>query len=147
MTVNAKQPRRTAQRQIILDTIRRMPVHPTADEVYRRVRRIMPRISLGTVYRNLDILTGTGQIVKLEVGTQSHYDGTLAEHAHILCRACGRMDDVSPEVLRDAVELLQYADAAIEGYEAVSHRLYFIGTCRQCTLSHTQQPPDRGDQV
>ncbi len=105
----------------------------------------MPRISLGTVYRNLDILSGTGQIVKLEVGTQSRYDGTLAEHDHILCRECGRMDDVSPEVLQNAAEILRTADAAIEGYEAVSHRLYFVGTCSQCALSHTNQSSDQGD--
>ena len=144
--MNGKHPRVSAQRRIILETIRKFPVHPTADEVYQRVRRIMPRISLGTVYRNLDILAGTGQILKLEAGPQNRYDGTLVEHAHILCLMCGRMDDVSPEVLRDAAELLHTADTSIEGYEDVSHRLYFVGTCSQCAHSHIHQSTDQGDE-
>ncbi len=58
--------RRTLQREIILEELNRVPDHPTADQIYERVRRRLPRISLGTVYRNLELLAAQGVIQKLE---------------------------------------------------------------------------------
>ena len=61
----------TRQRRVILEALRGTTSHPTADEVYEMVRRRLPRISLGTVYRNLEILSGEGLVAKLEMaGTQ-----------------------------------------------------------------------------
>ena len=58
--------RMTHQRRLILDELKKLKTHPTADEIYVIVRKKMPRISLGTVYRNLEILSETGQIIKIE---------------------------------------------------------------------------------
>lgn len=121
--------RMTCQRQIILEELRSVRTHPTADEVYQMVRKRLPRISLGTVYRNLDILAGWGKIQKLEVGgTQRRFDGTTASHYHVRCCSCGRVDDVEMEPLGDLQRRLQDQT----DYELLGHRLEFIGICPVC---------------
>ena len=78
-----------------------MGVHPTADEVYQVVRKRLPRISLGTVYRNLDVLSESGEISRLDrCGAQYRFDGDLEQHYHIRCSSCGRVDDIEG-VFRD----------------------------------------------
>ena len=73
--------RMTDQRRVILEELRATKSHPTADELYRDVRRRLPKISLGTVYRNLDILNKAGMINKLDFGSgQSRYDADLSNH-------------------------------------------------------------------
>jgi Fur family ferric uptake transcriptional regulator len=92
--VQAQKMRMTKQRRLILDELRKKNDHPTADILYDRVRKHMPRISLGTVYRNLEILTALGEIQTLELsGTQKRYDGIPGKHYHIRCLHCGRLDD------------------------------------------------------
>jgi len=85
----------TPSRRAILDGISGAACHPTADEVYEMVRRALPRVSLGTVYRNLELLTRHGLIRTLADGRgQRHYDAVLEDHCHVRCEACGRVDDV-----------------------------------------------------
>ncbi|MCJ7604005.1 MAG: transcriptional repressor, partial [Desulfobulbaceae bacterium] len=68
--------RMTKQRQVILEELRKVKTHPTADDMYQMLRKKMPKISLGTVYRNLEILSESGIIQKLDVGgTQKRFDG------------------------------------------------------------------------
>lgn len=119
----------TKQRQMILDQLRGLTSHPTADELYHLLRRHMPKISLGTVYRNLEILSGEGLIQKLDVGgTQKRFDGNPRNHYHVRCLRCGRVDDIEMMPL-DELE----ADARQRSrYEIVRHRLEFIGVCPQC---------------
>ncbi len=114
---------------MILEEVRKSKSHPTADDVYRLVRRRLPRISLGTVYRNLDVLARHGLIQSLgDVGPRRRYDGTVEEHCHVRCVSCGRVDDVDgemPGVLEDWAR-----DAA--GYEVQSCRLSLAGLCPEC---------------
>jgi len=85
----------TNQRQVILEELRKVTSHPTAYEIYLMVRRRLPRISLGTVYRNLDFLARCGMIQQLELkGTQKRYDGNPTPHYHIRCFNCGRIEDI-----------------------------------------------------
>lgn len=120
--------RMTHQRRLILEEIERDASHPTADRVYRAVRRRLPRISLGTVYRNLETLAEAGAIRKIETaGTQKRFDGNPAEHYHIRCVKCGRVDDVSgvaapPDLLK--------MNAA--GYKVVGYRFELTGLCPSC---------------
>jgi len=82
-----KQLRITRQRRVILEELQRTKSHPTADELYRKVRRRLPRISLGTVYRNLELLSRSGLIRKLEIGGgKMRFDGIVEPHYHIHCR-------------------------------------------------------------
>jgi Fur family ferric uptake transcriptional regulator len=87
----------TRQRQIILEELRKADTHPSADEVYETVRKRLPRISLGTVYRNLEILSELGEIQKLELGGDlKRFDRKPNKHYHIRCMNCGRVDDAPP---------------------------------------------------
>jgi Fur family ferric uptake transcriptional regulator len=68
----------TRQRKVILEEIRKTDSHPTADELYQRVRQRLPHVSLGTIYRNLETLAASGLIQKLEMGgSQKRFDGNL----------------------------------------------------------------------
>ena len=92
--------RMTRQREIILQSLQNTDSHPTADEVYQIVRGKLPRISLGTVYRNLDVLFEQGLILKLELGgPQRRYDGRIHRHFHARCVACDRVFDVPAEAV------------------------------------------------
>ncbi len=127
---NPKLPlRMTRQRQVILDELRKVTSHPTADEIYNMVRRRLPGISLGTVYRNLEILSDNGMIQKLELsGSQRRYDGNPKLHYHVRCVRCERMDDLPLSTL----PALESAIRKSCGYEVLGYRLEFIGLCPKC---------------
>ena len=96
---------RTVQRKVIVDELRKLKCHPTADELYEVVRKRLPRISLGTVYRNLEQLSQAGIIQKLETaGKQRRFDGDLRKHYHFRCECCGAVVDIEDERL-DAAAL------------------------------------------
>ncbi len=129
--MNAPTPmiRLTTQRQIILEELSKVKTHPTAGEVYDMVRKRLPRIGLGTVYRNLELMAENGMIAKLEVGgTQKRFDATTDPHYHIRCSCCGRVDDIDIPVMDSLV------DAAAEGssYQIIGHHIEFTGICSQC---------------
>jgi len=121
--------RMTRQRRLILQEVQASTSHPTADEIYRQVRRKMPRISLGTVYRNLDVLSQCGMIRKLDMAEgQRRFDGTMASHYHVRCTVCDRVGDVWLDPPSD----LQYAESGAGGYQIMGHRLEFFGLCPSC---------------
>jgi Fur family ferric uptake transcriptional regulator len=85
----------TRQRQCVLDVLRATCQHPTADELYELVRMELPHISMGTVYRNLDVLTRSGEVRKVEMPHgPARYDADLRPHHHVRCVECGALDDV-----------------------------------------------------
>lgn len=119
----------TQQRKVILEELRKVNTHPSADEVYEMVRRRLPRISLGTVYRNLDILSKSGEIQKLEIGCNlKRFDGIADNHYHIRCLHCDRVIDV-PEGFDVAVNLELENPG---GFTILGHRLEFVGICPDC---------------
>ena len=124
--------RMTRQGKAILKVMRRFArerYHPTADEVYRAVKRELPRISLPTVYRNLERLAEQGEIRKLDIPNfAARFDGETKQHHHIRCVVCGRVDDL-PFKIRVRLP----ADAAVvEGYEVIGHNAELLGVCRRC---------------
>ena len=119
----------TRQRRVILEEVKKNNCHPSADEVYERVRQRLPRISLATVYRNLEVLSELKQIQTIEhCGSQKRFDCNPENHYHIRCMRCDRVDD-APVCLLDDLEdrLLQET-----GYQVLGHRLEFIGLCDHC---------------
>ena len=121
--------RMTRQRRVILEELRALRSHPTADELYVRVRRRLPRISLGTVYRNLEVLSEAGRIGKIELaGRARRYDRTAERHYHVRCLGCGRIDDVPGKPAKAIVGRIRKC----LGYEIVGHRLEFVGYCPRC---------------
>lgn len=120
--------RLTRQLRVILEALSRVKTHPTADEVYQMAKREMPRISLGTVYRNLEVLTGQGKVLKLDLcGSQMRFDGCVEDHYHIRCSSCGRVDDLEMKPIA-RLKALQSAG----GYKVQGHRLEFFGLCPRC---------------
>jgi Fur family ferric uptake transcriptional regulator len=128
----------TRQRQTIMHAIRQVNCHPTASEVYEIVRRSLPRISLGTVYRNLESLSQAGMIQKLEFGgLQKRFDGETKQHYHVRCLTCGRIEDLPGDTLKPS----KIAEESVQdeaGYEIVGHRLEFLGWCPQCKGSEVR---------
>lgn len=121
--------RLTTQRQIILEELGKVTSHPTANEVYDMVRKRLPRIGLGTVYRNLELMADSGVILKLEVGgTQKRFDATITPHYHIRCSSCGKVDDVHIEVQHQINQLAKSASS----YEILGHHIEFTGVCHSC---------------
>jgi Fe2+ or Zn2+ uptake regulation protein len=131
-----KKTRMTRQRRVILEEIRRTNNHPAADEIYERVRKRLPRISLGTVYRNLDVLCELGEIQRLELsGAVKRYDGIAKKHYHIRCVCCGRVDDAPIAPLNELEDDL-YGTTV---FEIIGHNLEFTGLCPQCAMERNQR--------
>ena len=128
----------TLQRRVILEELRRSYSHPTADEVYGLVRQRLPKISLATVYRNLDILSAHGLIEKLELGGgQRRYDGETKNHGHIRCTGCGRVDDVTWGSDFHSTPL----PARLNGYLVTGQLYELIGLCPACQSSGEKVQP------
>jgi len=107
--------------------------HPTADEIYSRVRRKLPHVSLGTVYRNLDILAKSGLIKKIEPGLpQMRFDGNTKDHFHLTCVRCGRIEDTPIEPSDDSFNGLEKALGSLTKYGVFGHKLEFFGLCSHC---------------
>ncbi|MDY0110327.1 MAG: transcriptional repressor [Candidatus Krumholzibacteria bacterium] len=128
------QRRNTRQRQMVLQELRASYVHPTAGEIYQSVRDRLPNISLGTVYRNLDILLETGQAIRLAsiLGQEARYDGRCEPHVHFQCHECGRIYDLNSAwpALDDLVGKM------LEGHAIAGFQLLLHGTCLECSSSN-----------
>jgi Fe2+ or Zn2+ uptake regulation protein len=121
--------RETRQRQIILQELQSRRDHPSADMIYDAVREVLPRISLGTVYRNLELLHNMGLIEKIDAGSgQARYDGDVCCHCHTVCTVCGAIGDV-PE---DAILSFEYDARKVGLREITGHIVQFTGTCSKC---------------
>jgi Fur family transcriptional regulator, peroxide stress response regulator len=130
MTPDRLHIRMTRQRKVILEELRKFMHHPGADEIYEAVRKRIPRISLGTVYRNLEVLSELGEIRKLEFGgTMKRFDGDPEEHYHIRCNLCDRVDNVPMPHLEDIEERINLDT----DYRIIGHRLEFFGLCPECS--------------
>jgi len=121
--------RMTRQRKVILEELRKVNTHPSADEVYEMVRKRLSRISLGTVYRNLEILSESGEIQKLELGcTLKRFDGVAENHYHIRCIHCNQVVDAPT----DFDVTINHELKGVTDYKIIGHKLEFIGICPSC---------------
>lgn len=103
--------------------------HPTADAVYAAIREEFPNISLGTVYRNLNLLVELGEAQKLTCGDgKDHFDADTSPHYHFVCQHCGAVIDLPLEPL---LEITKKAQDSFEGLIS-THATYFYGTCPDC---------------
>ena len=128
--------RQTTQRQVILEELSNVTSHPTANEIYHMVRKRLPNIGLGTVYRNLELMASNGIILKLEVGGhQKRFDATTTAHQHIRCVSCDKVDDINL-TLRENIN--QEASAATD-FQVLGHHIEFSGLCSACREDNTQK--------
>jgi len=127
--VNRTAVRMTRQRRAILAVLEATREHPTADEVFRRVRQEVPRISLGTVYRNLDLLAHAGIIQRIDgAGAQMRFDANQRPHPHLRCVRCGRVDDAPIAQDESLIEELR----RVTEYEITGLSVEFTGICPDC---------------
>ncbi|GAV23082.1 Fur family transcriptional regulator [Carboxydothermus pertinax] len=121
--------RMTRQKKVIIDILKNTKSHPTADWIYEQARKIIPDISLGTVYRNLRLLTQMGEILELNYGSSySRFDGNPLPHYHFVCEKCGRVFDVDLPIFSNLNQEVE----AQTGFLVKNHRLEFYGTCLDC---------------
>lgn len=121
--------RMTKQRQMILELLREREDHPGADDVYAMVREQIPKISLGTVYRNLEFLVERGYIQKLDFGGQKRFDPKITSHYHFCCLGCGGVEDIPCSL--DAPRLDEN-DPWVKDRVIQKVRLEFHGLCPAC---------------
>lgn len=123
--------RQTRQRTIVFELVASTPIHPTADWVYTHARRRLPRISMGTIYRNLQVLEREGRIRAIESSSRStRYDADLSEHDHFLCGHCGGIFDIER---RDDAEPGAARGLRGKGFNVTGHRLELHGSCPGCS--------------
>lgn len=129
-------PRRlTAQRAEILAELRAAHDHPTAAELFARLRPRLPRLSLGTVYRNLDVLAAEGLIARLAGhGAEARWDGMVAAHDHARCRGCGAVADIPAARLTEPPELPM-------GFVVEGRRFEYTGFCAACAATAAGSGP------
>ena len=115
------------QREAIKEVLKTMKTHPTASAVYERVKEIYPKISLGTVYRNLSQLRESGEILSLTVGDGfEHFDGDASSHIHLHCGECNKIFDlfIDADPMKD--------QAKLSGFDAKIGVYIVYGTCSDC---------------
>jgi Fur family peroxide stress response transcriptional regulator len=131
--------RATRQLEAVFQALRGDPSHPFADEIYRRVRKQLPRISLATVYRNLQRLVEDGKIRTVLLGERvARYDPETSDHDHFVCEQCGRIIDIFLERDRQ----IDLTPLLCAGYRVTMHNLTVYGVCQVCTRQEdTAEPP------
>jgi Fur family transcriptional regulator, peroxide stress response regulator len=123
--------RKSLQRDTILRVVRNTTVHPGADWVYEQVRKEIPSVSMGTVYRNLKLLAQAGEIKELDIpGSLSRFDGNISNHYHIRCEKCRRIFDLDEEIKIT----IERGIAGKSGFKIKRHYLEFIGVCSECQV-------------
>ncbi|TDX52445.1 Fur family transcriptional regulator [Orenia marismortui] len=125
-----KKRRMTKQRKKILEVLRSTKSHPTADWIYDKVKKDIPNISLGTVYRNLNVLREMGQIIELNYGSSySRYDANAEDHYHFTCLSCSKVMDVDLEMNEELEDkVAKFVDGEVE-----YRRTEFFGYCKECS--------------
>lgn len=116
--------RTTSQKEIILDYLKNVKIHPSAETVYSAVKKKLPRISRGTVYRVLKNLKNKGKIQEIPAEV-SRYDGDISPHAHFFCECCQKIFDVF-----EKCGILQHKKTKVGKIK--NYQIYFYGCCKKC---------------
>lgn len=126
--------RNTIQRALVLQAVKQLRCHATADEVYNLLVKEHPHISRGTVYRNLNQLSESGEIRKIEIpGSADRFDHRCHNHYHLKCIRCGRVFDVEMAYM----ENLEAKVSDTHGFAFLGHELIFQGLCPACRKKAT----------
>ena len=129
MVTSRSRCRNTKQLDLIWCAVKDDSSHPTADQIYDRVREKLCHISLGTVYRNLKKLVADDKLQVLMLGRAQHFDPLVERHQHFICESCDRVFDVMVDRQREITP----AKLPHEGFKVTSHQLAFYGVCKHCS--------------
>jgi len=126
--------RNTIQRQLIFDAVEELGIHPTAEQVFGHVAGKCPSISKATVYRNLNQMAESGELLNIGVfNGSSHYDCNCYSHYHFVCDECKQVFDIN-DYFPDICARIKN----MEGFDISSHNISFSGLCRVC--NKTKKP-------
>ena len=124
-----KASRNTIQRDLVLQAVRALHHHPTAEEIYQETVKHHPNISKGTVYRNLNLLAQRGDILKVELPDGAdRFDFKVAGHHHAHCRLCGSVYDMDIPQLAEVLDIGQ----EVQGFQIETCQVLFRGVCPNC---------------
>ncbi len=120
--------RMTRQRQAIIKMLASTKEHPTAEEIYAKVREELPDISIGTVYRNLQILQADGLVQEIALGRSgARFDANREPHSHFFCQKCGRVYDIPAYTAPLDTDIARQIPGRL-----LSQRTDFFGVCEGC---------------
>ena len=129
MKKEIKKFRQSSQRDRILEVLGNTKSHPTADWIYSRMKEEFPKLSPGTVYRNLGILEEMGKVKRIHYGsTFDRYEISSGHHYHLICRECDSITDIEIPACKD---LLKRA-AERSDFKITDHQIEFYGKCNAC---------------
>lgn len=121
--------RQSKQRERILELLRQTDMHPSADWLYEQLKKEFPKLSLGTIYRNMNILIEQGMVQKIHFGsTFDRFEANPNPHYHLICEKCGKIEDFIMPIYE---EINQKAGAQTE-FHINHHRIEFYGICSDC---------------
>ncbi len=118
----------TSQKEVILNYLRNTKSHPSAQKVYAEVKKVLPRISQGTVYRVLSLLNKKGEVQEISTRDITFYDGDMSDHSHFICQGCGTVFDIFDECSRCKI----IKEKKTKVGKINSFRIYFYGICKKC---------------
>ena len=123
--------RYSKQRETIYEVLKNDWSHPNVDDIYTQVKQLIPDISLGTVYRNLNLLADHKRIARLDIGDGViHFDARIDSHFHMICKQCGSIQDIvcQPAILEELINKVnEQSEHVVE-----SAQILFHGTCLHC---------------
>lgn len=115
------------QRDMILNIVQETRSHPTADWVYSEVRKELPNVSLGTVYRNLGQLVNNKSLLAINIGGTIHYDAYLDEHQHFQCKTCNNIYDIDVSMKDFVSKVESKTNHIIDRCQ-----IHLVGICENC---------------
>jgi Fe2+ or Zn2+ uptake regulation protein len=127
-----KKERTTAQKSFILDYLRSVKTHPSAETIYKEVKKKLPSISQGTVYRVLNNFKGKGEVLAIDTKDNVHFDGDVSDHAHFICEKCGNVLDIISECSECGI-LKNKTTRRVPQVGIINHyKINFYGVCNKC---------------
>ena len=128
MTIAQKKERMTAQKSFIFGYLKSVKTHPSAEAVFNEVKKKLPNISQGTVYRILNNFKEKGEVLAIDTKDNVHFDADISDHAHFICEKCGNVYDVMAECSKCGI--LKNKKTKVGSIK--SYKINFYGICQKC---------------
>jgi len=128
MTAKEIKERMTAQKSFIFGYLKSVKTHPTAETVYAQVKKKLPNISQGTVYRVLNNFKNKGEVLAIDTKDNVHFDADTSDHAHFICEECGNVYDVISECSDCGI----LKNKTTKVGKINSFKINFYGICKYC---------------
>jgi Fur family transcriptional regulator, ferric uptake regulator len=119
----------TNQRDLLLEYVQNNHTHPTAEDIYKHLKKKLPRLSKKTVYNNLKLLCDKGIIQEINARGVRRYEPVMSPHHHLVCRVCDKVFDIEE---KDLTEHAMDVGKKIKDFEVLTTTTHFYGICKKC---------------